>query len=57
MHLDGEPGGDVERIDIQCIKGGLKVLVPREEQHKSLMAPIQSLVFDVVDTIKHELDI
>lgn len=57
MHLDGEPVEMSERIDIQCIKGGLKVLVPREEQHKSLMAPIQSLVFDVVDTIKHELDI
>lgn len=57
MHLDGEPVEMSERIDIQCIKGGLRVLVPREELHKSLIAPIQSLVFDVVDTIKHELDI
>lgn len=57
MHLDGEPVEMSERIDIKCVKAGLKVLVPRVEQHKSLIAPIQSLVFDVVDTIKHELDI
>lgn len=57
MHLDGEPMEMPKRIDISCIKGGLKVLVPRVEQSKSLIAPIQSLVFDVVDTIRHELDI
>ena len=57
MHLDGEPVEMSKRVDITCVKGGLKVLVPRTEQHKSLIAPIQSLVFDVVDTIKHELDI
>ena len=57
MHLDGEPVEMSKRIDITCVKGGLKVLVPRTEQHKSLIAPIQSLVFDVVDTINHELDI
>ncbi len=57
MHLDGEPIEMPKRIDISCVKGGLRVLVPRVEQHKSLIAPIQSLVFDVVDTIKQELDI
>ena len=57
MHLDGEPVEMSERIDIKCVKGGLRVFVPREELHKSVITPIQSLVFDVVDTIKHELDI
>ena len=57
MHLDGEPVEMSERIDIKCVKGGLRVFIPREELHKSVITPIQSLVFDVVDTIKHELDI
>ncbi|MCD7710383.1 MAG: diacylglycerol kinase family lipid kinase [Porphyromonadaceae bacterium] len=57
MHLDGEPVEMSKQIDITCIKGGLKVLIPRVEQHRSLIAPIQSLIFDVVDAIKQELDI
>ena len=57
MHLDGEPVEMPERIDISCVKGGLKVMTPGKPPHRSLIEPIQSLVFDIVDTVKHELDI
>ena len=57
MHLDGEPVDMPEKIEISCVKGGLKVLVPGKKPRKSIVEPIQSLIFDVVDTIKHELDI
>ena len=57
MHIDGEPIMMDARIDVSCIPGGLKALVPEENNKKSLIEPIQSVFWDVVDTIKTELNI
>lgn len=57
MHIDGEPIMMDARIDVCCIPGGLKALVPEENNKKSLIEPIQSVFWDVVDTIKTELNI
>lgn len=57
MHIDGEPIQMDTRIDISCIAGGLKVLVPVPDNRKSIIEPIQNVFLEVVDTIKAELNI
>ena len=49
MHLDGEPVEMPDKIDIRCISGGLKVLVPNRKRKPSIIEPIQTAILDQID--------
>ena len=57
MHLDGEPVEMPAKIDINCVSGGLKVLVSNRKRKPSLIEPIQTAILDQIDGVKQELGI
>lgn len=56
MHIDGEPVMMDARIDVSCVHGGLRVLVPGNRK-KSLIEPIQSALLEGLNQVKAELNI
>ena len=57
MHIDGEPVEMDKEIEIKCIRNGLKVVIPQENSKKLFIEPIHTAFWEVIDTIKTELDI
>ena len=57
MHIDGEPIEMAERVDIHCIHAGLRAIAPLEERKPSLIEPFESVFWELVDTVKNELNI
>ena len=57
MHIDGEPVEMDKEIEIKCVHNGLKAIVPRENSKKLFIEPIHTAFWEVIDTIKTELDI
>ncbi|WP_255026888.1 diacylglycerol/lipid kinase family protein [Coprobacter tertius] len=58
MHLDGEPVEMGKRIDISCVHDGLKAIIPkRGSGRKSPIEPLHSALWEIIDTIKSELNI
>jgi len=46
-----------KEIEIKCIRNGLKVVIPQENSKKLFIEPIHTAFWEVIDTIKTELDI
>lgn len=57
MHIDGEPIEMEARIEIRCIPGAFKALIPAHAPKASFFAPIENHFWTTIDTVRHELNI
>lgn len=58
MHIDGEPVNMDKRIEIKCLRDGLKIFTPQNpEQYRGKRPPIENNFREFVAAIRHELNI
>lgn len=56
VQLDGEPREMGRRLEVECHRGALKMVVPRtRHKFKPIITPIQAMFTDVAEDIRHIL--